>query len=90
LAVIGYRRLPLGPGTTQAAMSAAEGSASILRVPVMQQGRQGQCGLRDVAGDLRIQLAEPAGPKTALTQNARSQPQSNRAHLSRAPPLVLL
>jgi hypothetical protein len=60
LTVIGHRRLPHGPGTAQAAPSAAEGSASILTAPVMQHGRPSQCGLPDVAGDLRIQFAEIA------------------------------
>ena len=51
----------------------------------------GHCGLPDVAGDLRIQFAEAGQDgQGAQTQNARSQPQSNRAHLSQAPPLVLL
>jgi hypothetical protein len=91
LAVIGHRRLPHGPRTAQAASSAAEDSASILRVPVMQDRRPGQCSLPDVAGDLRIQFAETGQDgQAAQTQNARSQPQSNRAHLSQAPPLVLL
>ncbi len=57
----------------------------------MQDRRPGQCGLPDVAGDLRIQFAEAGQDgQAAPTQNARSQPQSNRAHLSQAPPLVLL
>ena len=60
LAVIGHRRLPHGPRTAQASPSAAEGSASVLTVPVMQDRRPGQCGLPDVAGDLRIQFAETA------------------------------
>ena len=63
----------------------------MLRVPVMQDRRPGRCGLPDVAGDLRIQFAETGQDgQAAQTQNARSQPQSNRAHLSQAPPLVLL
>jgi hypothetical protein len=45
----------------------------------------------DVAGDLRIQFAKTGqDDQAAQTQNARSQPQGNRAHLSQAPPLVLL
>ena len=57
----------------------------------MQDRRPGQCGLLDVAGDLRIQFAETGQDgQAAETQNARSQPQSNRAHLCQAPPLVLL
>jgi hypothetical protein len=56
----------------------------------MQNRRPGQCRLRDVAGDLRIQLAETGQDRQAAqTQNARSQPQSNRARLSQAPPFVL-
>ena len=43
----------------------------------MQDGRPGQCGLPDVAGDLRIQFAETGQDgQAAQTQNARSQPQS--------------
>jgi len=53
--------LPHGPRTAQAAPSAAEGSANILRVLVMQHGRPGQFGLPDVAGDLRIQFSETGG-----------------------------
>ena len=57
----------------------------------MQHGQPGQCGLPDVAGDLRIQFAETGQDgQAAQTQNARSPPQSNRAHLAQAPPLVLL
>ena len=43
LAVISHRRLPHGPRTAQAAASTAEGSASTLRVPVMQDRQPGQC-----------------------------------------------
>jgi hypothetical protein len=86
LAVIGHRRLPHGPGTAQGASSVAEDSASILRAPVMQDRRPGRCGLPDVAGDLRIQFAETGQDgQAAQIQNARSQPQSNRAHLAQAP-----
>jgi hypothetical protein len=53
LAVIGHRPFPYGPRTAQAASSAAEDSASILRVSVMQDWRPGQCGLPDVASDLQ-------------------------------------
>jgi hypothetical protein len=53
--------------------------------------RPGQSRLRDVTGDLPIQLAESGQDRQAAqTQNARSQPQSNRARLSQAPLLVLL
>lgn len=58
---------------------------------MIRDRRPGQCRLRDVAGDLRIQLAETGQDRQAApTQNARSQPQSNRARLSQALPLVLL
>ena len=56
----------------------------------MQHERPSQCGLPDVAGDLRIQFAETGQDgQAAQTQNARSQPQSNRAHLVQAPPRSL-
>jgi hypothetical protein len=43
----------------------------------MQDRRPGQCGLPDVAGDLRIQFAETGQDgQAAQTQNERSQPQS--------------
>src|SRR2546426_10699951 len=59
------------PGRPRTAPSAAESSASILTVPVMQDRRPGQCGLPDVAGDLRIQFAVTGQDgQAAQTRNA--------------------
>ena len=56
----------------------------------MQDRRPGRCRLRDVAGDLRIQLAETGQDRQAAqTQNACSQPQKQSCAPLQAPALVL-
>ena len=68
--------------------SAAEDSASILRVTVMQDRRPGQCGLPDVADDLPIQFAETA--RTARQRRSRMRTRSLKAIVRTSPSATFL